>query len=233
MAGCFHLKDNKETTLNPDIEVVNWQKQRTDCNQQAIANNSCPSFKFNGITFKHEPQLNNLIERRLLSLINAPDSSLWELQQNYLATANGGDKLQLTATILEQTPRLIILELNAEEYQATNTYSPVKIAFINFDKQLKKDIQLVNAIEPDKISTFWSTAQVVYQQWLEFNQLLNNKSYQADWPFIETRHMALLSNGLLLKYDANTLAPYGMGTPTLIIPYNKLEGIVKPHYMPH
>lgn len=232
ITGCVFFSGKKDGTSGADVEVINWQEQQKNCIPEELANNNCPTFKFNGVTFKHESQLNDLIEQRLLALLKAHDPSLWDLQKNYLARANKGDHLQLKATVLEQTPVFIIIELTAKETHTTDIYSPTKITLINYDKNTKKDVTLADAVEPDKLLAFWSTAQVVYKQWLEFNQLLNNKTYQEDWPFIETQHLALLSNELILKYDANTLAPYAMGSPVLIIPYNKLEGIIKPQYMP-
>lgn len=57
--------------------------------------------------------------------------------------------------------------------------------------------------------------------------------FQEDWPFVETTHIALLSKQAILKYDANTLAPYAMGEPQLFIPYEQLRDIIKPIYSPH
>lgn len=233
LTGCVLSPGKHRNSLSTDVEAINWQEQQKNCKPEELANKSCPTFQFNGITFKHETQLNGLIEQRLLALIKTHESSLWELQQNYLARANQGDHLLLKATILEQTPVSVVIELTAKETHTTDIYSPTKIALINYDINTKTDVTLADAIEPDKVLAFWSTAQVVYKQWLEFNQLLNNKTYQEDWPFIETHHVVLMSNELILKYDANTLAPYAMGSPVLIIPYNRLEGIIKPQYMPH
>ena len=231
LVACFSLESKSKLKLAKRIETVNWYQQKKNCNQQTLTTNNCPSFKFDGITFKHQPLLNNLIEQKLLSLVKAKNQSLWDYQQSYLAKAHNGDHIYFTVKVLKQTTALTVLQLSCEEQHSTYVYSTPNIAFINFDNQTKQDLQLTDIIQGDQLPAFWSNAQLVYNQWLEVNQLLNNEVYHQDWPFVKTLHFALLTNGIMLQYEANTLAPYAMGMPTLVIPYNKLEGIVKPQYI--
>lgn len=142
------------------------------------------------------------------------------------------DHLTINVDLLEESSVFIVLELSVQTTHATSQYNPKKFAVINFDKQKQQDITLAQAIHPDKTQTFWSVAQISYNQWLEANQLLNNKMFQEDWPFVETTHIALLSKQAILKYDANTLAPYAMGEPQLFISYEQLRDIIKPIYSP-
>lgn len=224
--GCSYFSQQNNTY---NIEPINLYEQQGKCKEAS----SCSSYKLTSLSFKKEAQLNKLIENRLLTLMNASnDLSLKDYLTNFLAKANQGDHLNVHVKLLEENSVFIVLKLSIHETHTTNQYSPKKIAFINYDKNEQKDISLAEAIQPDKIQAFWSIAQIAHTQWLEANQLLNNKMFQEDWPFIETPHAALLSKYLILKYKANELAPYAMGEPMLIISYDQLTNIIKPAYLP-
>lgn len=233
LGGCSYLNRDNTSSKNLNIDPINWQEQQADCPASALTDKSCPSFKLSSISFKKIPTLNQLIETRLLEVMNAPANiSLHDYLTSYLAKANQGDHLTINVDLLEESSVFIVLELSVQTTHATSQYNPKKFTVINFDKQKQQDITLAQAIHPDKTQTFWSVAQISYNQWLEANQLLNNKMFQEDWPFVETTHIALLSKQAILKYDANTLAPYAMGEPQLFISYEQLRDIIKPIYSP-
>lgn len=225
---------HRETEQRQNIELIIWQQQKADCSELQKSNKTCPSFSFIGMTFKNYPELNRLIEKGLLTLItNDQQTSLWDYQRTFLNSAQINDHLYLEANIVQENDVLIVVELTVKESLADSFYVPLKTLFINFDKNKRRPLQLKDIIYSDKLPSFWTVAQGAYNQWLEINQLLNNDVFLADWPFIKTEDMALLSKSLTLKYQANTIAPYAMGNPVLDIPYDKLDGIIRPEYRPH
>lgn len=38
--------------------------------------------------------------------------------------------------------------------------------------------------------------------------------------------------GLVVKYDAYTIAPYSHGQPEILIPYERLRGVLRPEFIP-
>ncbi len=44
--------------------------------------------------------------------------------------------------------------------------------------------------------------------------------------------LALTREGMTVKYDAYTIAPYSYGEPELRIPYKDLVGILRPEFIP-
>lgn len=234
LGGCSFLNKNNTSSKNLNIAPINWFEQQAGCNASALSAQTCPSYKLSSISFNKLPILNQLIDNRLLELMNGSDNiSLHDYLTSFLAKANQGDHLIINVDLLEESSVFIVLELTVQTAHATSQYDPKRFTIINFDKQKQQDISITKAIHPDKTKAFWSIAQISYNQWLEANQLLNNKMFQEDWPFVETRHIALLSKHAILKYDANTLAPYAMGEPQLFISYDQLREIIKPFYSPH
>lgn len=228
LSGCTHIQPPQDYT------PIHWQAKQEHCSSETLADNTCPTISFTSIQFNKSKQLNELIEQQLLKMLNAPkSSSLQAYFKNSLARANNGYHLDITVKLLSQNDALNVLQLSTKEMNTLDQYTPTNISFINYDTHKQQAISLEEAIKPDKLTTFWSIAELAYQEWLELEQLLNNKTYQQDWPFVRTQNFALLPKFLLLKYDANTLAPYAMGEPKLFITYNKLKDILKPEYTPH
>lgn len=228
LAGCSYIEPPNDYT------PIHWQTKQESCSSQALAKNTCPTINFSSIAFNNPKQLNTIINQQLLQMLNASkNTSLESYFKNSLARANNGYRLDISVKLLAQNDVLDVLQLSTTEMNTLDQYTPTKISFINYDKRKQKIISLKDAIRPDKMANFWSVVELSYQEWLELEQLLNNKVYQQDWPFVHTQNFALLPKVMLLKYDANTLAPYAMGEPKLFITYNKIKDILKPEYLFH
>ncbi len=232
LTGCSFFKKTSDPAKDLDIEPINWYQQQSTC-KTTVEDKNCPSYKVTSINFKKVPTLNTLIEQRVAKLMDIPANvSLKDYLDQFLANAKVGDSIDVNVNLLEKNDIFYVLEIAVQKSLANDHYSPKKFTIINFDKNQQKDITLVDAVKPGQMPAFWSLARTSYNQWLEANQLLNNKMFQEDWPFVETQHIVLLFKHVLLKYDANTLAPYAMGEPTLIINNEQLNGILKPLYLP-
>lgn len=44
--------------------------------------------------------------------------------------------------------------------------------------------------------------------------------------------MALLADGLGVRYNAYEIGPYAEGAPLLRVPYARLQGVFKPEWLP-
>lgn len=227
LTGCSHLDSAQ------DYVPIHWQAKQENCSSDTLANNTCPTISFTGIQFNRPKQLNTVIDQQLLKMLNAPEgSTLQDYFKNSLARSNNGYRLEIIVKLFSENDVLTVLQLSTKEMNTLDQYTPIRISFINYDKPKQQALSLNEAIMPDKITTFWSTAELAYKEWLEFEQLLNNKEYQQDWPFVRTQNFALLPKFMVLKYDANTLAPYAMGEPKLLINYDQIKNIIKPEYLP-
>jgi len=64
------------------------------------------------------------------------------------------------------------------------------------------------------------------------SHLGNDPQFVKDWPFQKTPNVALLKDKVVLKYDVYSIAPYSEGNVELSIPYSRLNGIIKPEWLP-
>lgn len=230
LCSCSYFSPSLQTDAEPFV----WQHKQANCKIETLQDSACPSITYKGLNFNKFKKLNTLIDTKLLQILDAEKATTLDDYFKYiLASANDGYQLNISVKLMSENDVLIVLMLTVEEIPSIDQYNAQKVKFINFDKHKQTDITLQNALIRDKTESFWSTAQIAYKQWLEVQQLLNNQTYQENWPFVKTNNVALLPKYLMLKYNGNTLAPYAMGEPTLFIPYAQLNEILKPEYLPH
>lgn len=120
----------------------------------------------------------------------------------------------------------------------TNTYmggahGSATEQYFNYDIEKQSLINLDDIIQAGQRQKFNSLAFETYKRWVQENQSENNlEDYQQTWPFLLSDDFFFADNGLVLQYDEYQIGPYAAGLPRLIIPYEQLQGILKPQYLP-
>jgi hypothetical protein len=57
------------------------------------------------------------------------------------------------------------------------------------------------------------------------------EQFKKQWPFKPSDNVALLAQGLEISFDPYTIAPKSFGEPKILIPYDQLEGVMRPEYL--
>ena len=103
--------------------------------------------------------------------------------------------------------------------------------YLIFDTSSKKQIQLADMLQTGKKSRFEALAYEAYKQWVK--TVDNNlSSYEKNWPFTLSDNVTLTDKGVDIRYQHYSIGPYAYGMPVLSIPYNKLDGVIKPRFIP-
>ena len=196
----------------------------------------CPLVNIDTVRFPGEPQLDGIIERRLLqmtrSTADAPlPASLAAYREQFLRDAAPRNSSYLQAKVREQHDGLVIIELSSYLDNGTATGKPGR-GFINYSRQEHKVLTLADMLKPGEEQAFWKAAQVAHNSWLISTRLDQEAEFLKAWPFKQTPNVALTTAGVMLKYDVNTIAPYALGHVELKIPYSRLNGILKPELFP-
>ena len=196
----------------------------------------CPLVNIDTVRFPGEPQLDGIIERRLLqmtrSTADAPlPASLAAYREQFLRDAAPRNSSYLQAKVREQHDGLVIIELSSYLDNGTATGKPGR-GFINYSRQEHKVLTLADMLKPGEEQAFWKAAQVAHNSWLISTRLDQEAEFLKAWPFKQTPNVALTTAGVMLKYDVNTIAPYALGHVELKIPYSRLGGILKPELFP-
>lgn len=208
-----------------------WEHLKPGCQGE-----TCPLVNIDTISFADEPQLNALINKRLLQMTqDAPDAplpaSLESYEKDFLASAEPGWSSYLQAKVLEQHDKLVLVELSSYLFTGGAHGMPGR-GFINYDRKLEKPLTLGDMLLPGQEDAFWKVAEQAHQRWLATNKFDQDPDFARTWPFERTANVGLGYGAVLLKYNVYSIAPYSSGHPEIRIPYPQLNGILKPQYFP-
>ena len=103
--------------------------------------------------------------------------------------------------------------------------------YLIFDQQTKKPIQLADMLQPNKKSRFNALAYSAYKEWVKTVDE-DVASYEKSWPFTLSDNVTLTDQGIDIRYQHYSIGPYAYGMPVLSIPYNQLQGVIKPQFLP-
>ena len=196
----------------------------------------CPLVNIDTLHFPAEPQLDGIIEKRLLQMTRtSPDApvpaSLNAWREQFLREADSRHSGYLQSKVREQHDGLVIIELSS--YLDTGgAHGQPGRGFINYSRQQHKVLNLSDMLLPGQEETFWKAAQVAHNSWLINTKLDREAEFVKSWPFQKTPHIALTYGAVILKYEVSTIAPYALGHIELKIPYPRLNGILKPELFP-
>ncbi|QLF92874.1 DUF3298 domain-containing protein [Pseudomonas sp. ABC1] len=208
---------------------------RSEVRSPGCQGEECPLVNIDTLTFSEEPALTRLVDLRLRQMTQfTPDDqvpdSLDNYRKDFLAKAEPGWSSYLQAKVRQSHGDLVIIELSSYLFTGGAHGMPGR-GFINYDLKQHREIQLENVLLPGQEKAFWEKAADAHWKWLADNGFARDDDFIQFWPFQRTPHVALLKEGVLLKYDVYAIAPYSSGHPELLIPYGQLQGILKPSYL--
>ena len=188
------------------------------------------------LQFPAEPQLDGIIEKRLLQLTRtSPDApvpaSLNAYREQFLRESDSRHGSYLQAKVREQHDGLVIIELSSYLDTGDVQGQPGR-GFINYSRQQHKVLNLSDMLLPGQEEAFWKAVQVAHNSWLINTRLDQEPEFVKSWPFRKAPHVALTNGGVILKYEVSTIAPYALGHIEPNIPYPRLSGILKPGLFP-
>lgn len=202
----------------------------------ACSGADCPLVNIDTLRFPAEPQLDTIIEKRLLQMTRtSPDAllptSLNAYREQFLREAGSRHSSYLQAKVREQHDGLVIVELSSY-LDSGGAHGQPGRGFINYSRQQHKVLNLSDMLLPGQEEAFWKAAQVAHNSWLISTKLAGEAEFVKSWPFQKTANVALTYGGVILKYEVSTIAPYALGHIELKIPYPRLNGILKPELFP-
>ena len=225
LVGCQHFGEAPLDTQKSLVET------RPDGCVDAAE--ECPLVNIDTLTFADEPELNRLIDERLRRMtVNAPDDSLPPSLEHYrdrfLREAKPGWSSYLQAKLRERTGERVVIELSSYHYTGGAHGMPGR-GFINYDLEQNRELKLTDILLPGKEGAFWRAVRQAHQRWLIANG--HDAEFAGQWPFRQTSNIALLKDGVLLKYDVYSIAPYSSGHPEVWVGFGELEGLLRADFL--
>ena len=152
------------------------------------------------------------------SFIDSPEGSTW------------GYSLTINPEYIGHVQDFELFEISSYVFTGGAHGMPYSEYFI-FDPSTKKQVQLDDMLQVGKKPRFKALAYEAYKTWVKTVDE-DVRTYEKGWPFMLNDNITLTDKGIDILYQPYAIGPYAIGMPVLSIPYSKLRGIIKPHFIP-
>ena len=140
--------------------------------------------------------------------------------------------LLISPKILQAEGNLTTVVLNSSSYLGGAHGSNAQ-RYYNFDLTRQKQVQLQDLLKPKQKANLEKLAHEAFKTWVVDTKLATDPAqYEQAWPFKMTDNYLLSEQGLILQYAEYEIGPYVVGLPRLMIPFEQLQDILKPEYLP-
>ncbi|QPF31756.1 DUF3298 domain-containing protein [Acinetobacter lwoffii] len=179
-----------------------------------------------------------------LATVTTPKQQLEQQTQPYMQTFLNLDKelkalsashsisLMIKPKILNSGDPLATVVLNSSYYLG-GAHGASAQTYYNFDLEQKKLVKLDDIIAAKQKAQLEARAYDAFKNWVVESKLAKDVAeYEQAWKFKLTDNFYLAQQGLVLQYAEYEIGPYVVGLPRLMIPYEQLQGVLKPEYLP-
>ena len=133
--------------------------------------------------------------------------------------------------LIAQSPVATVV-MNSSSYLG-GAHGAAAQQYYNFDLKQQRQLQLQDILQPNQRAALRQEAHRVFQRWVVDSKLATSvEEYEQVWPFQLSDNFFLSQQGLILQYGEYEIGPYVVGLPRLVVPYEKLQKILKPQYLP-
>ena len=169
----------------------------------------------------------------LTAQVQAYADAFIKIDQELKALSSGHQiSLMVQPKILQAQGALATVVLNSNSYLG-GAHGSTSQRYYNFDLKNQKQIQLQDLLLPKQKAALDKLVYEAFKAWVIDSKLANNADeYEQAWPFSVTDNFLLGEQGLILQYGEYEIGPYVAGLPRLVIPFEQLQGILKPEYLP-
>ena len=191
----------------------------------------CARFEANWLQFPTAPDLEQqLLRDQGVVWKGSAKASLDFAATDFMADAEARWDNQLRLTQLSSAlPPVTVLE--ALSYSFTGgAHGQSVLSFYNWDQRTRKLVGLRDWLLPGQEKVFWALVRDAHRRWAERSG--EPSMIDSGWPFVVSQNMALLADGLGVRYNAYEIGPYAEGAPLLRVPYARLQGVFKPEWLP-
>lgn len=216
-----------------NVERIEWKGTKPGCQGE------CPTIQIDSVAFPEIPKLTPLVDHVLAYMTGLepdrprPYQTLAEYTQYFWQTAQPRDVTIFKAEVKDVSDKIIAIELHTGQYLTGAAHGIPATQYLNWQRDRERVLALDEALLPGQHPAFVEALRRAHQAWLAQNPDAQQdpQAYNRMWPFQESDNFALTRDGVVVKYDAYSIAPYSHGQPELRIPYGELNGILRPEFM--
>ncbi len=254
LAGCDNSNDAEKahqathagtpqtSTAPAKVGTLESQTQSLTQVAEGCSGDDCPQVSIQWPEYVGQPALNKAIHQRLVAQLAssrpgqpAPTTlkgaaeAFMGLASSLPDEASRGWQLTGKATQLARRGNLLTLEISSYEFTGGAHGMPAT-HWLNWDLAAAKPVSLSDLIQSGKLKAFWDLARQAHVQWLK-NEAEADDDFRQAWPFQKTDDYRLTAKGVVLLYQVYSIAPYVMGEPQLLVPWEQAKPLVRQAYL--
>ncbi|WP_159078819.1 RsiV family protein [Orrella marina] len=198
----------------------------------------CANLNVRTAEFADHPGFSKLLTRSLLSMAAtytdkpATFASVQELISYFVANATPQTSEYLQANVLRSESDLVVVELVHYIFSG-GAHGETTSQYVNWLPQNNQVATLETMLQPGARPAFETVLREEYVAWLDTqgNAIDDPVTFQQTWPFKPTDNVALMPDGVKVTYERYAIAPGSFGQPSFVIPYSRLNHVLKPEYI--
>ena len=214
-------------------QTIQWQGVKPGCQ------GACPTIEINSVAFPDIPRLTQAVDHTLASLTGVDQNlrgqyeTLSEFTQYFWRNAQGRDTTHFKASVKDVAQGVIAVELHTGQYFTGAAHGIPATVYLNWSQPKGQLLTINDLLIPGRHDEYVKALRAAHQRWLADNEDARRDpaTYNRMWPFQETDNVAVTRDGLVVKYDAYSIAPYSHGEPELLLPWAQLQGVIRPEYL--
>ncbi|AZH02515.1 DUF3298 domain-containing protein [Bordetella pertussis] len=236
LAGAAPAAAGAEPATIGDVrtERIQWASAKPGCTGE------CPRVEIDSVSFPGIPALSELVDRQLAAMTGVDQNlrgryqTLSEYTQYFWKTAQARDATYFKASVKDVVGDIVAVELGTTQFLTGAAHGIPATHYLNWQRSQGRPLTLDEVLIPSRKAEYVVAMREAHQRWLAANEDAQHDraAYDRMWPFQETTNFALTRQGLVVKYDAYTIAPYSHGQPEILIPYERLRGVLRPEFIP-
>ncbi|HEY0297498.1 MAG TPA: RsiV family protein [Bordetella sp.] len=213
---------------------------RSEQSRPGCRGEDCPEIKIVSVAFPDMPGLTAAVDHGLAGMTWVDENLRGSYQDlsGYIAyfwrTARSGERTWLQASLRGVVGDVLSVELGTSQQLAGAAHSIPATRFLLWRRSTGKEIGLDDVLVAGRHAQFVAALRLAHGQWLQAKPGYREdpKGYAKLWPFVESDNVALTPQGLVVKYDAYTIAPYSDGEPEIVLPWDTVRAFVRPEFLP-
>lgn len=215
-------------------QPVKYQRTKPDCR------GDCPKLTVDSLVFPGHAKLGELVDHALATMtgLNAGQPPAYDtiagFERYFWETAAPRDEVFLAAKTRYRSEGLTVIELDSWQYFTGAAHGVSATQFLNWDNNRQIVLGLAQVLQPGQTDAWVSALKDAHTRWLPTQDPYKDdpEGYLRLWPFQPSDNFALTDLGVVVKYGSYELAPYSSGQPELLIPYEALQGVLRPEFLP-
>ncbi|RZU37001.1 uncharacterized protein DUF3298 [Fluviicoccus keumensis] len=195
---------------------------------------ACPTLETDLERPSSDPVIDAQVDSALASMILLGDkpvqySSIKTLAADFWAKAESDWNIELQSRVLYQNGPLLVVQLDSYLYNG-GAHGIPNTLYLNIDRAHgNRVLTLADMLAEGQESAFWELVKPLHAAWLK-EMDSTDAEFAQTWPFSKTPNVALLKDGIRVKYQVYEAGPFAFGQPEFVVSRDKLAPLLRPEF---